>query len=89
MAFDESKVQFNPDELAAAEAADALYEMFNAALADGADLSDLTLLPAAMPHIVSLYGFLAGGTKAEYAEKLLAIAVALIRDNEFLAGLDQ
>ncbi len=88
MGFDESKVQFNTEEMDAARDADNLYELFADALADGLDLSDLAVIPAAMPSVVALYRYLAEGTKAEYADKLIALGVMLVRDNDFLDGLD-
>lgn len=88
MAFDREKAQFNQEELDMAQAADFLYETFRTALEDGLDFQDLSVIPAAVPQIMALYGYLAGGTKAEYATKLIALGVALLRDNEFLAGLD-
>lgn len=88
MGFDEGKVQFNAEELDAASAADALYEMFADALVDGLDVSDLAVIPAAMPKVVALYRFLAEGSKAEYASKLIALGVMLERDNEWLDSFD-
>jgi hypothetical protein len=88
MSFDESKVQFSAEELAIGGAADSLYELFADAMDDGFDLSDLAAIPAAVPHIMAMYGWLAEGTKAEYAKKLIALGVMLLRDNEWLDGLD-
>lgn len=88
MAFDEAKVRFTDEEMAAAKAADALYDLFAAAAADGIDMSDFAVMVEAIPHVKALYGFLAEGTKAEYASKSLALAVALVRDNDVLDALD-
>jgi hypothetical protein len=65
-----------------------LYELFEAALADGLDVSDLMAIPAAIPHVMSLYSYLADGSKAEYAQRLIALGVMLLRDNEWLEALD-
>lgn len=86
MSFDESKVQFDGAEMDAARAADNLYELFAEAMDDGFDMSDLAAIPAAMPHVMALYGFLAEGSKAEYAKKLIALGVMLERDNDWLDG---
>jgi hypothetical protein len=88
MAFDEAKVQFTAEEMAAAKAADALYDLFAQAVADGIDMSDFAVMLQAVPHIKALYGFLAEGSKADYAKKSLALGVALIRDNEVLDMLE-
>ena len=88
MSFDETKVQFTPEEMDAARSADRLYEIFYEAFSDGLDLSDIGVIPQAMPHIISLYTYYAGGTKAEYAKKLIAMGVAILRDNDFLDLLD-
>ena len=88
MGFDEAKVQFNDVELDMAEHADAIYETVAEAVEDGLDLSDLAVIPAAIPHVLALYGYLADGTKADYAKKLIALGVCLLRDNDFLDKLD-
>jgi hypothetical protein len=89
MGFDEDKVAWSLEEVASAKSADALYELFEAALADGLDFSDLAAIPAAVPHVMGLYGYLADGTKTEYATKLIALGVMLLRDNEWLDVLDE
>lgn len=88
MGFDETKAQFNDEELDMAEHADAIYETVAEAVADGFDLSDLTVIPAAIPHVLALYGYLADGTKADYAKKLIALGVCLLRDNEWIDDTD-
>jgi hypothetical protein len=88
MSFDPNKVAWDPAETASAQSADALYELFEAALADGLDLNDLMSIPAAIPHVMALYAYLADGTKSEYATKLIALGVMLLRDNEWLDALD-
>jgi len=89
MAFDENKVAWTLDEITTARAADALYELFDEALEDGVGFEDLTAIPAAVPHIMVLYGYLAEGTKVDYANKLIALGVMLLRDNEWLEALDE
>lgn len=88
MSFDEKKVQFTAEELDAARAADAIYEAVDEAIADGVQLTDLAVIPLAVPQILSLYKYLAGGSKADYAKKTIALGVALLRDNGWLDGLD-
>lgn len=87
MGFDENKVAWSADEIVSAKAADALYELFEEAMADGIGFDDLTAIPAAVPHILVLYSYLAEGTKVEYANKLIALGVMLLRDNEFLEAI--
>jgi len=86
MAFDPSKVAFTADENNAARAADEIYEAVAEAVADGVQLKDLAVIPGAVPHILTLYAYLADGTKADYAKKLVALGVQLLRDNEWLDG---
>ena len=82
--FDPNKVQFNQEELDAARNADEIYEIISEALEDGLDFSDLKAIPAVVPHIMALYTYLAGGTKSDYAKKLSALGLALLRDNDWL-----
>ena len=82
--FDPSRVQYTKEELDAAASADAIYETFAEALEDGAQIQDLMAIPAVVPHILALYRYLAGGTKADYAKKLSALGLALLRDNDWL-----
>jgi len=73
MGFDLDKVDWSAEELDAAEGLDKIYE----GLADGIDLTDVLLVTELMP----LWDFLKSATKKEYADKLLALAVLLYRDN--------
>jgi len=88
MAFDETKVAWSVEEVASAKSADALYELFEGALADGLDMSDLMAIPTAVPHVMALYSYLADGTKAEYAKKFISLGIMMLRDNEWLEALD-
>jgi len=82
--FDPTKVQFNQEELEAAKAADSIYETVSDAAEDGFQFEDLAAIPMAVPHMLALYRYLASGTKADYAKKLVALGVCLLRDNDWL-----
>ena len=89
MAFDESKVQFTVEELGAAKSADTIFEVVSAAFEDGIDIGDAAVIPMLIGPFTNLYGYLATGSKADYAKKLIALGVALARDNEWLDTLDE
>jgi hypothetical protein len=78
MAFDANKVQFTADELTAAASADVIYE----SLKDGASADDLIVI---LPQVLPLFAFLKSDQPVDYATKLIALGVMLMRDNEFLA----
>lgn len=73
MPFSLAKVDWTDDELAAAEGLDKIYE----GLADGLDIGDILLAMEAE----ALWNFLKSASKKEYAEKLVALAVLMYRDN--------
>jgi hypothetical protein len=82
--FDPTKAQFTQEELSAAADADAVYEIVAEAAEDGFTFGDLAAIPAVVPYLLSLYKYLASGTKADYAKKLSALALMLVRDNDWL-----
>jgi len=88
MAFDPNKVQFSVEELDAARNADSIYETIHEAVADGLEFSDLAAIPAVVPYVLNLYKYLAGGSKVDYAKKIIALGVSLLRDNEWLDELE-
>lgn len=73
MPFDPNKVNFTQEELDAAEGLDKIYE----GLADGLDMEDFLLVMEVQP----LWEFLKSVDKKEYADKLIALAAILYRDN--------
>jgi hypothetical protein len=73
MPFDLLKVEWTDEELNAAVGFDKIFE----GLADGLDIEDILLVIEAQP----LWSFLKSATKKEYADKILALAMLMYRDN--------
>lgn len=86
MGFDRNKVNWNEEELQAAEAADKIYEAIQPAIADGVDNTDFMVIGAILGPVMSLFRYLAGAGKKEFARRLIAIGHMLERDNEFLGA---
>ena len=84
--YDKTKVDWKDEEHQAAENADQIYEVLHPALADGVQAGDLAVVAAIFKPSMEVWKFLAGGNKAEFARKLIALGVMLERDNEFLGG---
>jgi hypothetical protein len=83
VAFNRDKVRWTKEELDAAEAADAIYEL----LKDGFDMSDIS---GALPHLLPLFRYLQSPDHYQYADKIIDLGVMLKRDNDWLkAGFPQ
>ena len=83
MSYSADKVAFTQEEHDAARAADEIYEVLRGALADGFQLTDLSVIPALIGPTTELYRWLGGGDRAEFASKLLVLGMQLKRDNEW------
>lgn len=82
--YDEQKVDFTPEEHDAAKTADEIYEKLHEMLENGIDLSDIAQVPGLITPSLKLYKWLMSADRAEFAGKLLALAVMLNRDNSWL-----
>lgn len=84
MGYDESKVNWKPEEHEAGKNADAVYEAVAAALKDGIGPTDLTVALAVLKPSMSLWAYLSAGTREQFASKLIDLGVMLKRDNSLL-----
>lgn len=84
MAYDEGKVAFSAEEHEVARAADTVYESVRTVLADGAQLTDITIAAALFQPMMKIWTHLAGGSREDLANRLIALGVMLARDNEFI-----
>lgn len=84
MSYDEAKVNWTPAEHEAAENADKIYEAVSTAVADGVDTEDAAIAFQVVQPSMRLWAYLAGGTKEEFASKLIDLGVMLKRDNNLL-----
>lgn len=82
--YNQNKVEWTEAEHEAAQAADQMYETLAEAFKDGAQISDIAVLPALLQPGNKLYAYLATDNKMEFANKLIGLGVMLIRDNEML-----
>jgi hypothetical protein len=80
--YDKTKVDFTDLEHEAAENADKIYEEVKEALADGADLGDIAVLPALYRPTVELYKYLFDSVdRDEVGRKLLTLGNMVLREN--------
>jgi hypothetical protein len=84
MAYDESKVNWSPEEHDAAENADKVYEAVSVAVADGLNTADAAVAFQILQPSMKLWSYLAGGTKEQFASKLIDLGVMLKRDNNLI-----
>ncbi len=82
--YNQNKVDWTVAEHEAAQAADQMYEALAEAFKDGAQISDIAVLPALLQPGNKLYQYLATDNKMEFANKLIGLGIMIIRDNELL-----
>lgn len=80
MAYDRSRVEFTDEEHEMAAALDIVVE----AVYDGLDMTDLLAVPAAT-KVLTYLG--ADGLRGETVSRLIALAVMLERDNDYLGDI--
>jgi len=89
VAYSREKVNWKEEEHVAAENADKIYEAIHEAVENGLGPEDLAVVGIVFKPSMAVWGYLAAGSKAQFAKRLIALGTMLERDNDFIGAGDQ